>query len=108
MAHWYIPGAGQTDAAERATALGLPLGTTAQAAGYGNPAVPCAVCDHNGAVVITPEPTTFAEVWAAHDALVAGVGAPPISLELNEAGNQISVVVKFSDGSTRTGVVPLI
>lgn len=108
MAHWYIPSPGQADAAARAAALGLPLGTTGQAADYGNPTLPCAVCDHDGAVVITAEPTTFEAVWAAHDALTLGAAMPPLSLSLNEGGEQIEIAVKMPDGSIRTGAVPLL
>lgn len=126
--HWYIPSPGQANSAERAQVLGLPLADTTKAAAYGNPALPCAICDHDGIVVVTPEPTTFEAVWAAHDALVqrapglqrifAGVPttAPravdlvenQFSVSVNEAGSLLTITVKLSDGTVKSGTVALV
>lgn len=104
--HVYIPSPGQADAEERAQTLGLPLGTSDLAGDYGNPALPCAVCDHDGTVVVTPEPTTFEEVWAAHDTLVAT--ANRFLLDVNEAGNLLTITVMYADGEAKSGTVSLV
>ena len=78
--HWYIPSPGQPDAIVRALALGLPLAASNKAAEYGNPPVPCALCDHGGTVDYLAEPTTFAAVAAMHDALVAA-GTGDVTME---------------------------
>lgn len=102
--HAYIPAPGQTDAAERAAALGLPLGEASLAAAYGNPPVPCAVCDHDGQVIITPEPTTFEDVWAAHDRMVTN----RFVLDVNEAGNLLTITVAYAGGEMKSGTVSLV
>lgn len=104
--HWYIPSPGQSDAAERAAALGLPLADTTKGADYGSPSLPAVVCDHDGLVLITPEPTTFAAVWAAHDQLTAP--ASPFTLDVNEAGDLLTISVTYADGTTtKSGAVAL-
>lgn len=106
MEHWYVPAPGQADAEERAAALGLPLADASKAVEYGDPPVPTAVCDHNGYVVTTPEPTTFEEVWAAHDRINTG---NPFSIRINEAGNLLIVTVTYADGVTvKSGTLTLV
>lgn len=136
VVHAYIPSPGQADAAARAAAVGMPLAAASLAddpryAGLIG-SVPCVVCDHDYEIVITPEPTTFAAVAAAHDALTAR-GADPgrigtrqliagcpkaaphaddlavsqYSVSVNEAGGLLIITVKYSDGTVKTGSVAL-
>jgi len=72
--HFYVPAPGQTNAEERAIALEALLADTAIASSprYVDriPSLPAVVCDHGDDIVVIPEPTTLAEVRAAHDELL--------------------------------------
>jgi len=115
----YVPEIGQSDAAARAAALnaGLSVADTADAPRYhmikGH--LPAVVLENGEQIVAISEPTTLAAVDQAASDLAAltpdiqaGAAAPPISLSLNEAAELIVVEVKMPDGSTKTGVVPLL
>jgi hypothetical protein len=117
----YVPEIGQTDAAARAAALnaGLSVPDTADAPRYARirGQLPCVVLEWGEEIVVVAEPTDLAAVdaaaallqQAADDAEAAAVPAgPPVTLSLNEAGNLIIVAVEYSDGTVRTGAVPLI
>lgn len=117
----YVPEIGQTDAAERAAALnaGLSVPDTADAPRYARirDELPAVVLEWGEEIVVVAEPTTLEAVdaaaaqlqQAADDAEAAQTPpGPQISLELNEAGSQIVVVVQSDDGTIRTGVVSLI
>lgn len=114
----YVPEIGQTDATERAAALnaGLSVPDTADAPRYARIRghLPAVVLEWGEEIVTVAEPTTLAAVDAAAaqlqqaaDDAEAVSATPSIDMSLNEAGNLVTVVVEFPDGTTKTGVVPL-
>lgn len=117
----YVPELGQTDAAERAAALnaGLSVAETADAPRYARirDHLPAVVLEWGEEIVVVDEPTTLAAVDAAAAQLQQIADAaeapatptiPPLTLSLNEEGQQIEIAVTMPDGSTRTGAVPLL
>lgn len=75
VSHFYVPAAGQTDAAARAAALGVTLAShdVALMPRYASRlgSLPAVVCDHGDEIAVLPEPTTLAVIAAAHDTLLA-------------------------------------
>lgn len=118
----YVPEIGQADAPERAAALnaGLSVAETADAPRYARirDQLPCVVLEWGEEIVTIAEPTTLAAVdaaaaqlqQAADDAEAASAGpqSPPLTLSLNEEGEQIEITVTMPDGTTRSGALPLL
>lgn len=115
----YVPEIGQTDAAARAAALnaGLSVPDTADAPRYRmiQGRLPAVVLENGEAIVAISEPTTLAAVDQAAADLAALTpepevvpDQPQIGLSYDESIGLLTVNVTFSDGSVKTGAVPLI
>lgn len=113
----YVPEIGQSDAAARAAALnaGLSVADTADAPRYhmikGH--LPAVVLENGEQIVAISEPTTLAAVDQAAadlDALTppAPEAQPQIGISYDETVGLVTVEVTFTDGSVKTGIVPLI
>src|ERR1700752_603428 len=106
ISHFYVPAPNQTDAAERAAALGVILGDAALASQprYAERimSVPCVVCDHGDEIAILPEPTTTAEVRDVHDALLQ----EHIPRDVARLDNVIEAVAVHSAAINPHGITP--